>query len=361
MGNKIKVVFGSQHIAIPEPVSFVFETENEIITDVAVDVGYVHRGIEQAAVTKFNFNNVQYLLARVCGFCSITHASAYIHGVEKLLGVETNKKIDYLRTLVVELDRIHSHMLANGHVAEVCGYENLFMQTVKYREISTEILEIITGNRVQYDYYKIGGVSRDLTVENEKMIRTRLKELRDHVLKLMEFFETDYTLGLKTKGVGVVTYEMAKKYNTAGPIARASGLKTDARAEFDFLPYEELGYEMQLRTEGDVWARNMVRFDEILNSIDICLKVLDGLGEGDIQVKVKGRPKGETFVRVEAPRGECFYYVKGNGTKVMERVRVRVPTYANVPVLKELFVGSKYSDAQAIVLSFDPCLSCTAR
>jgi len=361
MGNKIKVVFGSQHIAIPEPVSFVFETENEIITDVAVDVGYVHRGIEKAAVTKFNFNNVQYLLARVCGFCSITHASAYIHGVEKLLGVETNKKIDYLRTLVVELDRMHSHLLANGHVAEVCGYENLFMQTVKYREIVMEILEIITGNRIQYDYYKIGGVSRDLTLENEKMIRTRLKELRSHVLKLMEFFETDYTLGVKTKGVGVVTYEMAKKYNTAGPIARASGLKTDARAEFDFLPFEELGYELQTRTEGDVWARNMVRFDEVLNSIDISLNVLDGLEEGDIQVKAKGRPKGETFIRVEAPRGECFYYVKGNGTKMMERVRIRVPTYANVPVLKELFLGAKYSDAQSIVLSFDPCLSCTAR
>ena len=361
MGNKIKVVFGSQHVAIPEPVSFVFETENEIITDVAVDVGYVHRGIEKAAVTKFNFNNAHYLLARVCGFCSITHASAYIHGVEKLLGVETNKKIDYLRTLVVELDRMHSHLLANGHVAEVCGYENLFMQTVKYREIVMEILEIITGNRIQYDYYKIGGVSRDLTVENERMIRTRLKELRSHVLKLMEFFETDYTLGLKTKGVGVVTYEMAKKYNTAGPIARASGLKTDARAEFDFLPYEELGYKIQLRTEGDVWARNMVRFDEVIHAIDISLNVLDGLEEGDIQVKAKGRPNGETFIRVEAPRGECFYYVKGNGTKIMERVRIRVPTYANVPVLKELFVGAKYSDAQSIVLSFDPCFSCTAR
>lgn len=361
MGNKITVTFGSQHIAIPEPVSFVFETENEMITKVDVDVGYVHRGIEQAAVTKFKFNNVQFLLARVCGFCSITHAGAYIHGVEQLLGVETTKRADYLRLIVVELDRIHSHLLANGHVAEVCGYENLFMQAVKYREKSTEILEAITGNRVQYDYYQIGGVSRDLSDENIAMINEKLTQLREEVVKLSDFFETDYTMALKTKGVGKITYEMAKEYNTAGPIARASGLRMDARNEFDFLPYEEVGYELQTRTEGDVWARNMVRFDEVLNSIDMCLYAVNNLPEGEIKVKVKGRPKGETFIRVEAPRGECFYFIKGNGTKIMERVRIRVPTYANVPVLRELFVGSQYSDAQSIVLSFDPCLSCTAR
>ncbi len=361
MANKITVTFGSQHIAIPEPVSFVFETENEIITKVDVDVGYVHRGIEQAAVTKFKYTNVHYLLARVCGFCSITHAGAYVHAVEKLIGVETTKKIDYLRTLVVELDRIHSHLLANGHVAEVCGYENLFMQTVKYRESCMKLLEDITGNRVQYDYYTIGGVSRDLTTEIEKSIKNTLNELRKNTIKLMEFFETDYTLGLKTRNIGKITTDFAKKMNCVGPIARASGLKTDARAEFDFLPYEELGYKTQLRSEGDVWARNMVRFDEVLNSIEICLNVVDGLDEGDVKVKVRGKPKGETFIRVEAPRGECFYYLKGNGTNIMERVRIRVPTYANVPVLRELFVGSKYSDAQAIVLSFDPCLSCTAR
>lgn len=361
MGNKITVTFGSQHIAIPEPVSFVFETENEKITKVDVDVGYVHRGIEQAAVTKFDFKNVQFLLARVCGFCSITHAGAYIHAVEQLLGVTTTKRADYLRLIVTELDRMHSHLLANGHVAEVCGYENLFMQAVKYREEATEILEAITGNRIQYDYYQIGGVSRDISEENQKMIVEKLTKLRKNVLKLMDFFETDYTLGLKTKGVGKISYDMAKQYNTAGPIARASGLKTDARAEFDFLPYEEVGYKLQTRTQGDVWARNMVRFDEVINSIDMCLYAVNNLPEGEIKVKAKGRPKGETFIRVEAPRGECFYFIKGNGTKMMERVRIRVPTYANVPVLRELFVGSQYSDAQSIVLSFDPCLSCTAR
>jgi len=359
--GKIVVPFGSQHIALPEPVSFLFETENEIITNVEAHVGYVHRGIEKAAITKFEFNQLPYLTARVCGLCSITHAGAVVHALEKLMDIEVNKRIDYLRMFVVELDRIHSHLLANGHVAEVVGYENLFMQTFKIREDVMDVLERITGNRVQYDYQVIGGVARDIDSEIVEFSKKKLKTLKDNVLKIMDFNDTDYTFGLKTKGVGVISKEMAAKYNTAGPIARASGLATDARAEYDYLPFEEVGYKMQLRSEGDVWARNMVRFDEVLNSIEMCENILDNLPEGETKVKVKGRPEGEVVVRVEAPRGECFYYLKGSKQKVLDRVRIRVPTYANIPILKELFMGAKYSDAQAIVLSFDPCMSCTAK
>jgi ech hydrogenase subunit E len=359
--GKIVVPFGSQHIALPEPISFLFETENEIITAVKVRVGYVHRGIEKAAITKFEYNQLPYLTARVCGLCSITHAGAVVHGLEKLLGLETNKRIDYLRLLVVELDRIHSHLLANGHVADVVGYENLFMQTFRAREEVLDILERITGNRVQYDYQIVGGVSRDIDLEVVKFAKEKLKKLRDMVMPIIEINDSDYTFGLKTKGVGVIPKEMAAKFNAAGPVARASGLETDARAEYDYLPFEEVGFKIQLRREGDVWARNMVRFDEVLNSIEMCENVLDNLPPGETRLKVRGRPDGEVVVRVEAPRGECFYYLKGSKKKVMDRVRIRVPTYANIPVLKELFVGAKYSDAQAIVLSFDPCLSCTAR
>ena len=361
MGNKIVVPFGSQHIALPEPVSFLFDTENEIITNVKVDVGYVHRGIEKAAITKFEFTNVAYLLTRICGLCSITHAGGYHHGIEKLLDVEAPKRAEYIRLIITELDRIHSHLLANAHVTEVIGYENLFMQVMKDREIVMDLLENITGNRVQYDIYTIGGVRRDISLKTVEKIKKDLLVFKDKMLKILDFYETDYTFRLKTKGIGVISLDMAKQYNTVGPVARASGLATDVRAEFDYLPYDELGFEIQTRTEGDVWARNIVRQLEVLHSIELILRAVDNLPEGEILVKYKGRPKGDTFVRVEAPRGECFYYLKGNGTKVLERVRVRVPTYANIPVLKELFVGEKYSDAQAIVLSFDPCMSCTAR
>jgi len=361
MGKRITIPFGSQHVALPEPIRFVFQTENEKITDVDVDVGYVHRGIEKACMTKFKYMQVGYVVARVCGLCAISHTLAYVTAVERLMGIEVPKRALYLRILVSELDRIHSHLLAMGHLAEVAGYENLFMHTFRDRELVMELQELVTGNRIQFDFVCIGGVNRDITPEVEKELRDKLRILKEKVFWLKDVFENDYTLKLRWRGVGVITKEMAKELNVVGPPARASGLATDVRSEFDYLPFKEVGYRMVVREEGDVYARNMVRAEETVNSIEMLFNVLDGMPEGDIKVKVKGLPEGESFVRVEAPRGELFYYVRGNKKMILERLRIRVPTFANIPVMKELFVGMEYADVPATVISFDPCLSCTAR
>jgi ech hydrogenase subunit E len=361
MGKRITVPFGSQHVALPEPIKFVFQTENEKIVDVEVDVGYVHRGIEKACQTKFKYTQVGYVVARVCGLCSISHTLAYVTAVERLMGVEPPKKALYLRLIVSELDRIHSHLLAMGHTAEVAGYENLFMQTFRYREKVMELLELLTGNRVQYDYACIGGVNRDLGREVYSKLKQSLKEIREKCLWLKDVFENDFTLKLRWKGVGVVTKEMAKEFNVVGPPARAAGLESDCRAEFSYLPFKEVGFRLVVKEDGDIYARNLVRAEEVLNSIDMVENALEGLPEGEIKVPVKGFPEGESFVRVEAPRGELFYYVKASRKPVLDRVRIRVPTFANIPVMKELFLGMDYADVPATVISFDPCLSCTAR
>ena len=361
MGNRITVPFGSQHVALPEPIKFVFQTENERITSVEVDVGYVHRGIEKACQTKFKYTQVGYVVARVCGLCSISHTLAYVTAVERLMEVEVPKRALYLRLIVGELDRVHSHLLAMGHTAEVAGYENLFMQTFRYRETVMELLELLTGNRVQYDYACIGGVNRDVTPEVAKTLKERMKELKEKCLWIKDVFENDLTLKYRWKGVGIVTKEMAKEFNVVGPPARAAGLKTDCRAEFNYLPFDEVGYKMVVRKGGDIYDRNLVRAYEVLNSIEMVENALDSLPQGEIKVPVKGLPDGESFVRVEAPRGELFYYVKGSKKLVLDRVRIRVPTFANIPVMKELFIGMDYSDVPATVISFDPCLSCTAR
>ena len=361
MGKRITVPFGSQHVALPEPVRFVFQTENEKIVDVEVDVGYVHRGIEKACSTKFKYMQVGYVVARVCGLCSISHNLAYVTAVERLMGIEVPRKALYLRVLVSELDRIHSHLLAMGHTAEVAGYENLFMQTFRHRELVMEMLELLTGNRVQYDFACIGGVNRDLTPEVEKTLREKLKILEERAYWLRDIYENDFSLNLRWKGVGVVTKEMAKEMNVVGPPARASGLATDVRNEYNYLPFKEVGYKMVVLEGGSIYERNLVRALEVLNSIEMCWNVLDGLPEGDISVPVKGLPEGEMFVRVEAPRGELFYYIRGSKKLILDRVRIKVPTFSNIPVMKELFVGMDYSDVPATVISFDPCLSCTAR
>jgi ech hydrogenase subunit E len=361
MGRIITVPFGSQHVALPEPIRFVFQTENEKIVDVDVDVGYVHRGIEKACMTKFKYTQVGYVVARVCGLCAISHTLCYVTAVERMMNVEVPKKALYLRLLVSELDRIHSHLLAIGHLAEVAGYENLFMHTFRDRELVMELQELVTGNRIQFDYVCIGGVNRDLSSEVEKELRRKLELLKEKVLWLKDVFENDYTIRYRWKGTGVITPKMARELNVVGPPARASGLPTDVRNEFNYLPFSEVGYRMVVRDEGDVYARNMVRLEETVNSIEMLFNVLDGMPEGDIKVDVKGLPEGESIARVEAPRGEVFYYLKAAKKMVFERLRIRVPTFANIPVMKELFIGMDYADVPATVISFDPCLSCTAR
>ena len=229
------------------------------------------------------------------------------------------------------------------------------------RELIMEIQELLTGNRVQFDFISIGGVNRDLSTQNAKVILQKLKIVREKVLGYVNEFTSNWSLSLKFKGVGRLTLDEAYRFNAIGPLARASGLKLDVRNEIDYLPYKEIGYEMQTHTDGDINARNIVRLNEILNSLEMCNNILLGLPEGEIFTKFKGKPDGETLVRFEAPRGELMYYVKGHKKSMLDRVRIKTPTFSSIPAFSHIFVGQDYADVPAILASFDPCLSCTAK
>lgn len=362
MGKKIiNIPLGSQHISLLEPVRFKFECENEKIIGVDSDVGFVHRGIEQACTTKFKYDAIGYVVARICGLCAITHSLAYTTAAENLLEGVVSQKAKYLRVLLVELDRIHSHMLCLSHTCENAGFEAMFMQIMADREYIMDLQEQLTGSRVQFDYISIGGVNRDLDLEVAKNIKTNLKLVRKKVLEYIEEFTNNWSLSLKFQNIGVLSLEQAYDFNAIGPLARASGLATDVRAETTYLPYEQVGFQMQNEKNGDIHSRNIVRLNEILNSIAMCENIVDGLPSGQIQTKLKGKPKGETVVRLEAPRGELMYYLKGDGKVMLNRVRIKTPTFACIPAFMEVFKGSNYADAPAILASFDPCLSCTAK
>ncbi|MCF6310403.1 MAG: nickel-dependent hydrogenase large subunit [Sulfurimonas sp.] len=361
MKKTINIPIGSQHIALLEPVRFKFECENEKIVGVGSDVGFVHRGIEKACTTKFKFDGIGYVVARVCGLCAITHSMTYTASIEKLIGGEITQKAKYLRILLLELDRVHSHMLCLSHTCENAGFEAMFMRIMGDREDIMEIQELITGNRVQFDYISIGGVNRDIDAAQAKNILAKLELLKHKVLGYIDEFTNNWSLSLKFKGIGVLTLDDAYRFNTIGPLARASGLQADVRNEIDYLPYDEVGFNMQTHSDGDINARNLVRLSELLNSIEMCNNILEGLPEGEIFTKLKGKPKGDTVVRFEAPRGELMYYVKGNGSAMLDRVRIKTPTFSSIPAFSHVFMGADYADAPAILASFDPCLSCTAK
>jgi ech hydrogenase subunit E len=362
MKRTLTVPMGSQHIALLEPLHFRFTCENEKIVGVEADVGYVHRGIEQACASKFKFKQVSYVVGRVCGLCSISHTTAYSQVAERLLGLEISKKAKYLRILVIELDRLHSHLLCLAHTAENTGFEALFMQIMRDREASMELLELVTGNRVQFDFSCVGGVNRDVTPEIVKELKRKLAKLKDDIEELYEVFKTNWSLSLRYKGVGALTAAQVKALNAVGPIARAAGVAIDVRSDTeDLLPWKEVGYKMMVEQTGDVFARNVIRFREMLNSFDIIENVLNGMPEGELVTDNKKNPTGEAVSRLEAPRGELFYYAKGNNTPTLERVKIKAPTFSNIAAFIEIFKGQEYASVPPILASLDPCLSCTAR
>jgi len=229
------------------------------------------------------------------------------------------------------------------------------------REPVMDLQEAISGNRVQFDYIAIGGVHRDITPETAKRIDATLKALRPKIEALLEEFSANWSLSLKYRGIGAIGYEEACVYNALGPLARAAGLRTDVRLESGDLPFEEVGFEVVVEEGGDIHARNMVRLKEILNSIDMCRNIAANLPEGEYLMKAKGKPEGEAIVRLEAPRGELMYLVRGSGGKFLDRVRIKTPTFSGIPAMVEIFKGNEYADAPAILASFDPCMSCTAK
>ena len=362
MGKLYEIPLGAQHVSLLEPLHFKFTTENEKIIDTTANVFYVHRGIEQACCSKFKFRQVSFVVGRVCGLCSVSHTTAYSQVAEKLIKIEIPRRAKYLRMLVIELDRIHSHLLCLSHVAENSGFEALFMKTMQYREFSMEMLEAVCGNRIQYDFSIVGGVARDLKPQIAQMILDRLKIFKPQLDELVDIYKNNWTLSLKNKGAGAITKEDAMRLNVVGPFARAAGLAIDVRNETeDLLPWKEVGFEMVLDTAGDVHARNMVRLHELYVSIRMIENIIAGLPESALITETKAFPDGEAAVRLEAPRGELFYYAKGNKTQILERLKIKAPTFSNVPAMVEAFKGNEYGSAPAIIASYDPCLSCTSR
>jgi Ni,Fe-hydrogenase III large subunit/Ni,Fe-hydrogenase III component G len=355
------IIVGPQHPALIEPEKFSLKVDGEIVREVTPRIGYVHRGIEKAAENRTYLKDV-YLVERICGICNACHAACFCQTVEAIMGTKVPVRARYLRTIVLELNRIQSHMLLLGHAGLEIGYEPLFQYMWRDREIAMDMMESLAGNRVIASFVTIGGVRRDLKEERIPEIKARLEMLKQRMVFYKNLLETDPTLKMRTKHVGVLNRQSALELCVVGPVARGSDVKIDVRKDAPYAAYDEIPFRLISRSEGDSWARLLVRLDEISESIDILGFALDNLPAGSYRVKVpRSVPAGEALSRVEAPRGELFYYVKSNGTAYPERVKVRTPTFANILSFVQIAKDANIADVPASFVSLDPCFSCTDR
>lgn len=361
MAEITTVPFGPQHPVLPEPIHLDLELKDETVVRAVPSIGYVHRGLEKL-VEKRDFKQFVYVAERVCGICSFGHGWGYTKAVEGLMNIEIPKRASYLRTFWHELSRMHSHLLWFGLAADALGFESLFMNAWRIREIVLDIFEETTGGRVIFSVCKVGGVRRDITDEQRKMILGKLKILRKEIREMGMTFLYDNTIQYRLEGVGVLSMDDAMDLGCVGPMARASGVPLDYRMADDEGAYKDLHFRPVIDTAGDCLARVRVRLGELHQSIDIIQGVLENLPDGAIEAPVKGNPPvGEYFTRVEQPRGEAFYYVKGNGTKNLERFRLRTPTNVNIPALVKMLEGCDLADVGNLILTIDPCISCCER
>lgn len=353
------VPFGPQHPVLPEPIHLTLHCEDEIVKEAVPALGYVHRGLEKLAEMR-DYNQMVQIVERVCGICSMIHAACYCDAIEQIMDVKVPPRAQFLRVVWSELHRIHSHLLWLGLYADAFGFESLFMHFWRIRERVMDINEATAGNRVIVSVNVVGGVRRDLSSEQQAWILKEMDWVEAEVERLRGVMMSDYTVKKRTVGVAVLTKEKALELGACGPMLRGSGVAQDMRMT-GYHAYGELGFEPVVETDGDCYARSNVRFREILASVKLVRAAIAKLPDSELAAVVKGRPKGEAISRCEQPRGEVLYYVKSSGGKFLDRVRIRTPTFANIAPLTAMLPGLELADVPVVVLTIDPCISCTER
>jgi NADH-quinone oxidoreductase subunit D len=359
--DRVVIPIGPQHPALKEPESFRVILEGEKIVGVSLRLGYNHRGIEKACEERTYIQDL-YLIERVCGICSHSHSTCFIQAVEQIAGVEVPERALYLRVLVGELERIHSHLLWLGVAGHEIGFDTLFMYSWRDREIVMDILADLTGNRVNYGINTYGGVKRDVPKEMLKKILDAMDVLEERTKYYIQVATEEVTLMKRLSGVGIIKKEDAQALDAVGPVARASGIDRDVRRDDPYAAYDRVSFKVISVDNEDVYGRTLVRVGELMESYSIIRQVIENMPEGPIVTKVPRKiPEGEAFSRYEAPRGEDVHYVKANGTDKPERVKLRAPSLANIKPLLKMLENYNLADLPIIVAAIDPCFSCTDR
>jgi Ni,Fe-hydrogenase III large subunit len=357
----VSIPIGPQHPALKEPTNLMVTLDGEKIVDIDMRLGYNHRGIEKGAELRSYIKNI-YLTERICGICNVAHTTTFCQGVEELLGLEVPKRGLFIRTLLCELNRIHSHLLWLGVAGHEVGFDTLFMYSWRDREIVMDLIELISGNRVNIAINAIGGVRRDISDDMRPQILQGIKQLEARAQYYLEVANTEVTFLRRTQGVGKLPKEKAIELCAVGPFARASGVEYDLRKDDPFAAYPYLDFKVITSDRCDVLGTAIVRVLEIMESCKMCRQIVEELPPGEIKVRAPRKvPPGEVVSKTEAPRGELIHYIRSNGTDRPERLKVRTPTLADIPSVLYALRGGYIADIPIVFAAIDPCMACMDR
>ncbi len=358
--SKRIVPIGPYHPLQEEPEFFKLIVEGEKVVGLEIHIGYNHRGHEFIS-QKLTYDQIPFLVERICGICSNSHPLACVLAIEDAAHIKVPERANYIRTIVHELERIHSHLLWLGLAGHFIGYNTVWMWAWRYREPVLDLFEMITGNRNHYAMNKVGGVRRDILPAQIPDIEKGLNLVEQKVTMLTKAILDDPVIHARLENVGILTKEQAIDYGVLGPTARASGYAIDVRKDEPHCAYDKIDWNMIVVEEGDVFAKAKVRLLECLESVKIIRQCLKQMPDGPIQNRVDEIPPGEGIGRAEAPRGEVFHYIRSNGTNSPVRHKVRAPSFMNLPCNEVAVKGYSIADATLCLAAIDPCYCCTDR
>jgi Ni,Fe-hydrogenase III large subunit len=366
MSSNFQIIVGPQHPALKEPESFKFTIDGENVVKAEVRIGYAHKGIEKLAETKTYIQNIP-LMERICGICNVAHTICFCQNVEYLYGQEIPRRAEYIRVIIEELNRIHSHLLWIGVAGHEVGFDTLFMYLWRDREVVMDLIELLTGNRVSTALMTVGGVRRDVTPEIAEKLRKGMDILEERTKYYKKVVADERSLLQRLVGVGRLTPAEAIKHSAVGPVLRASGIKSDVRNDDPYAAHDEVPFNVITYDSCDMFGRTVVRVDETFEAINQVRYCLDHMPNGPIRMRLPNTPpRGESVSRVEAPRGEDIHYVRSNGTDKPDRYKVRAPTLGNISALIEMLTSKedyavRIADIPVILASIDPCMCCMDR
>jgi Ni,Fe-hydrogenase III large subunit/Ni,Fe-hydrogenase III component G len=357
------VPFGPFHPTLDEPAHFRLYVEGEMVRGCEYRGFMVHRGIEKLAESVMSYNDIPMLAERICGICGCVHNVAYVQAVEDAAVLKPPPRAEYIRTIMLELERLHSHLLWTGLACHIVGFDTLFMQSFRIREPIMWIAEKISGNRKTYALCVIGGVRRDITDELKTELRAVLDKLESEWRAVVGAVSNDRNIQKRTRDVGVADKLLVKSAGLVGPVARAAGVDIDCRRDLPYAAYDRVDFDVITAQSGDVWARLVVRMNEVFESIKIMRQCLDKMEEGPLQLEINDElPIGRMGLSsIEAPRGEAHHFVITGENNHPRRWRVRAPTYQNLQGIPAMIKDQQIADMTISLGSIDPCFSCTDR
>jgi NADH-quinone oxidoreductase subunit D len=351
---------GPQHPSTHGVIRFVVESDGEVMNTAIPDIGYLHRSIEKIGEI-CDYNGFMPYTDRADYLSAMNANLGYAMVVEKLLGAEIPKRAEYLRVISSELNRIISHLLALGAFAMDVGAATPFIHALKEREKVNDLMEALCGQRLTYNYVRIGGVGYDMPpgfTENTLAFLDQFEPLVDEFERLVNgnkiFIE-------RCADIGVITREDAIAYNLVGPNLRASGVDFDLRRDKPYSVYPELEFDVivgkgEKGTVGDCFDRFVVRIGEIKQCIRILRQCFAQIPEGDIMGKISATikpPVGEAYVRTESSRGDIGYYLISDGSKNAFRVRIRTGSFTAMSIIEKISQGMMIADLVTFIASLD--------